>query len=151
MLYALSREERLDRLEDKLRCAQAVSPALMSEVIAETCTRFAAHGSAAKARIKRLIEADAWTDVALALLELELPQWKLRRAVYENDEWFCSLSKQPWLPLGLDELVEARHEVLPLAILGALIQARRAATLGAAKPTIVPQVSGNAMCCDNFS
>jgi hypothetical protein len=154
MLYALSREERLDQLEDKLRCAHAVTPALMSDVIAEACTRFAAQGPAAKARVNRLIEADAWTDAVLALLELESPQWKLRRAVYEDDEWLCSLSKQPWLPLGLDEFVEARHEALPLAILGALIQARRAATVGAAKPTIVPRVrpvSGNALCCDNFS
>jgi len=39
------------------------------------------------ARIDQLIEARAWNDAALALVELELPAWKLRRLVYEDGEW----------------------------------------------------------------
>ena len=154
MLFDPKHEERLGRLEEQLRRAQAITPELMSDVIAEACVRFAAHGAAAKARVNRLIESGAWTDATLALVELELPQWKLRRLVYEDGEWLCSLSRQPQLPLGLDELAEASHEILPLAILIALVQARRAAAASTTGVTAVPQVrpvAGYAVCCDNFA
>ena len=55
------------------------------------------------ARIDQLIEARAWNDAALALVELELPAWKLRRLVYEDGEWHCSLSRQPNLPVALED------------------------------------------------
>jgi hypothetical protein len=153
-LFDPKHDEHLGRLEDQLRRAQAITPELMSQVIAGACIRFAAHGAAAKARVNRLIESGAWTDATLALVELELPQWKLRRLVYEDGEWLCSLSKEPRLPLDLDELAEAGHEILPLAILIALLEARRAAAVSATSATAVPQVRpvpGYAVCCDNFA
>jgi hypothetical protein len=127
---------------------------LLHELIASACTRFAAHGAVAKTRIDQLIGAGAWTDTALALLALELPQWNLRRLVCDDGIWLCSLSKTPQLPLELDDLAEASHTVAPLAILGPLLQARRATATTAAQTTTVPQVRatiGNAMCCDNFA
>jgi hypothetical protein len=52
-------------------------------------------GKAGKAaRIDQLIKAGAWSDAALTLIELELPAWKVRRLVYEDGEWFCSLSTE---------------------------------------------------------
>ena len=104
MLLDPKHEERLGRLEGQLRCAQAVTPELMVQVIAQLCTRFAACGPAAQTRVSRLIDSGARTEAALALVEFELPKWRLRRLVHEDDEWFCSLSRHPWLPLGLDEL-----------------------------------------------
>jgi hypothetical protein len=154
MLLDPKHEEHLGRLEGQLRCAPAVTADLMAQVIAQACTRFAASGPAAETKVGQLIESGAWTDAALALVQIELPKWKLRRLVHEDDEWFCSLSRHPWLPLGLDELAVANHESLPLAILLAFLQARRAAAESAASPTAVPHVrpvSGYAMCCDNFS
>jgi hypothetical protein len=50
-------------------------------------------------------------------------------------EWLCSLSNQPQLPLGLDNVAEASHEVLPLAILLAFLQARRAAAKSSSSST----------------
>jgi hypothetical protein len=50
---------------------------------------------------------------------VELPGWKLRRLVYQDGEWLCSLSKQPNMPEDIDETADAVHEVLPLAILTA--------------------------------
>src|SRR5665213_1064258 len=147
--------DRLSLLADQLRLAQAVTPNLISQVIADACVRLPALGRTEKAaRLNRLIEAGAWTEVALALIELELPQWKLRRLVHEDGEWLCSLSRQPQLPLGFDELAEASHENLPLAILIAFLEARRVATSNATDATTVPQTQpmpGYAMCCDNFS
>jgi len=154
MLFDPKHEQHLGMLEAQLRRAQALTPELMSDVIAQTCVRFAACETAAKARIDRLIESCAWTDAALALLELELPQWKLRRIVYEDGEWHCCLSRQPQLPLGLDDVAEASHEILPLALLISFLQARRAVAERPTRVTAVPQVgsvSGYAACCDNFA
>jgi hypothetical protein len=88
------------------------------------------------------------------LLELDLPQWKLRRIVYEDGEWHCSLSRQPQLPLGLDDVAEASHEILPLALLISLLHARRAVAERPTGVTAVPQVgpvSGYPVYCDNFA
>jgi hypothetical protein len=52
-----------------------------------------------------------------------LPQWKLRRLICEDGKWHCSFSKQLGVPAGLDEVAEADHESLPLAILSALVEA----------------------------
>ena len=49
---------------------------------------------AAAARIERLIQWSAWTDAALALIELDLPQWQLRRIAYDGGEWRCALSRE---------------------------------------------------------
>jgi hypothetical protein len=126
----------------------------MSAVIAQACQRFAAHGPAAKARVDRLIEAGAWTDAALTLVELELPQWSVRRLICEDGLWHCSLSKQPGLPTGLDETSEASHESLSLAILSAFVEARRDLSAAPTRPRAVPQVRpvlGCVACCDNFA
>ena len=146
-------DDRLARLEEQLRRAEAVTSELISDVIAVACVRFGTLGAATTVKVKWLIEAGAWTDAILALLELELPQWKLRRLVKDDGEWFCSLSKQLGLPLGYDEVAEATHDSLPLAILIALLQARHA-TVSATGVTTVPQVrsvTGCVVCCDNFA
>ena len=154
MLLALKHGERLGGLEQQLRCADAFTPDLLSDVIAQACTRFAAHGATAKAKIDRLLESGAWTDATLALLELELPHWKVRRLIYEDGEWLCSLSSQPRHPVDLYDVPESSHESLPLAILSAFLAARRATAASAARSTAVPQVppvEGRAVCCDNFA
>jgi hypothetical protein len=102
-------------------------------------------------RILRLAEAEAWTDAALALIELELPRWTLRRLAHEDGEWFCWLSRRPELPIELDDCAEARSELPVLAILDALAEARRKdcvapmrrANRAAPPPTVTPT-------CDNF-
>src|SRR5262249_29565294 len=107
--------QRLETLHARVRRSGVVTSALLIDVIAEVCARFAAHGYATKAAFTQLIADGAWTDAVLLLLRLELPQWKLRRIIYEDGEWHCFLSMQPQLPLELDEGVEAVHEALPLA------------------------------------
>ena len=152
MLFDPKYEEHIDALEVQLRRAPALTPDLISHVIVDACTRL----PAAKAtRIDQLIEAGAWDDAALALIELELPAWKLRRLVYEDGEWLCSLSTQPNLPAALDDTADASHEVLPLAILSAFVEARRriSAMCETSLQTVplVWRTPGYAICCDNFS
>jgi hypothetical protein len=150
-------EGRLDELQDQLRRAQVVTRDLMSKVVA--CRRINLRSDATKTvKIDRLIELEAWTEAALVLVERELPQWKLRRLVYEEGAWLCSLSKQWNAPAWLGDCAEARHESLPLAILSALIEARQCG-----EPSFAPMASsvpqcgikaGSAVeivCCDNFA
>jgi hypothetical protein len=138
--------EHHDGLDDRLHGAPAVTAGLISEV---TISR------RLPARIERLIDSGAWTDAALALLELELPQWQLRRLAYDEGEWHCALSRQRELPDWLDDRsVESHHADLALAILSALVDARRRSALP--RRTSVPATSPAAnplfepMCCDNF-
>jgi len=143
-------------LSDRLRDAHAVTAQLISEVIGETFRRFPSVGQTEKtARIERLIESGAWTDAALALIDLELPQWQVRRIAYDDGEWYCALSRQRELPDWLDQSIETRHPDLPLAVLNAFVDAQRIAT--PRSRTSVPTVPRDAnplyepVCCDNFA
>src|SRR6202171_5935915 len=123
----LLREHRDPRkLSDRLRDAHAATADLVAEIIGETCRRFPSVGQTEKtARIERLIEAGAWTDAALALIDLELPLWQVRRIVYDAGEWYCALSRERELPDWLDRSIEARHEGLGLFILCAFLWVQR--------------------------
>jgi hypothetical protein len=140
--------EHHDGLDDRLHDALAVTADLVSEVIGTAGRRL-------PSRIKPLIESGAWTDAALALLELELPQWRLRRLAYDDGEWHCALSRQRELPDWLDQSIDAHHADLPLAILRAFVGARR--QYAPSSRTSVPVVSSRVsplyepVCCDNFA
>ena len=116
-------------LSDRLRDANGVTAEFLSDIISETCRRFpSAKGNATTARIERLIQSQAWTGAALALIDLELPQWQLRRIAYDEGEWHCALSRERELPDWLDQSAEGRHADLALAILSAFVEARRIST-----------------------
>ena len=113
-------------LGDRLREACAVTAEFMSDIIRQTCRRFPSLGQNAKsARVERLIQSGAWTDAALSLIDLELPQWKVRRLAYDDGEWHCALSRQRELPDWLDQPIETHHADLALAILSAFVEAQR--------------------------
>jgi hypothetical protein len=113
-------------LGDRLRNAYAVTAEFLSEIISQTCRRFPSASQSGKtARIERLIQSGAWTDAALALIDLELPQWQLRRIAYDEGEWHCALSRERELPDWLDQSAEGRHADLALAILSAFVEAER--------------------------
>jgi hypothetical protein len=153
--FGADHADGLDRLDEELRLAQAPMPELFRKVIADACTRIPVLSKAGKAaRIDRLIAAGAWTDAAFALIALEIPAWKVRRLVCENGEWFCSLSRQPNLPAALDDTADANHELMPVAILLAFLQARRTAATNLQALSAVPHVRpalDAIICCDNFA
>ena len=71
-------------LGDQLRNAHAVTAEFLSDIINKTCRRFPSTGQSGKtSRIEHLIRTVAWTDAALALIDLELPQWQLPRIVHD--------------------------------------------------------------------
>ena len=116
----------LPSLGDHLRNAQCMTRPLMLEIIDKACRRFPSLGQTGRtARLMRLIDAEAWADAALALMELELPLWHVRRIAYDEGEWHCALSRERELPDWLDQSIETRHADLALAILSAFVEARR--------------------------
>ena len=143
-------------LSDRLRDANTVTPQLLAEVIDLACRRFPSTGQTAKtARIEELIDARAWTDVALGLIDLELPLWQIRRIAYDDGDWYCALSRERELPDWLDQYIEARHADLTLAILSAFVEAQRI-TPSESRPSVpatARQVNPlyEPICCDNFS
>jgi hypothetical protein len=114
-------------LHDRLRDAYAVTTEFMVDIIGQTCRRFPSVGQSGKtAQVERLIQSGAWTDAALALIDLELPQWQVRRLVYDEGEWHCALSRERELPDWLDQSIETHHADLALAILAGFVEAQRA-------------------------
>jgi hypothetical protein len=151
----LSESQNPAELGDRIRDACSVTAEFLAEIIDATSRRFASQSQSTKsARVKRLIQSGAWTDAALALIDLELPQWQVRRIAYDEGEWHCALSRQRELPDWLDSAVEARHADLALAILGAFVEARRVAA--PTSQTSVPAVPQDAnpmyepVFCDNL-
>ena len=125
MSLLLERQTSVE-LGDRLRDACCVTAEFLSDIIRATCRRFPpAVQNTRSARIERLIQSQAWTDAALALIDLELPQWQVRRLAYDEGEWYCALSRQRELPDWLDQPIETRHADLALAILSAFVEAQR--------------------------
>jgi hypothetical protein len=143
----------LGALDDALRNAQEPSLDLFSKIINSACTRVQARGQALT-HIVRLGEIGAWTEATFALIALELPLWTVRRLAFESGEWLCSLSRQPNLPMTLDDCAEASHEVLPLAMLCAFVEACRrrhmAQDFVSAVPQIAAPLAGHIICCENY-
>ena len=155
MLMIPERDESAD-LNAQLRGAGAVSAQLMSEIVDGACRRFPSMGQTDKtARIERLMESGAWTDAALALIDLELPQWQVRRLAYDEGEWHCALSRERELPEWLDQSIETHHADLALAILSAFVDARRASVPSSrtSVPTVArdPNPLYEPMLSDNFA
>ena len=155
-MLALSEHRDPGELNDRLRDAPEATAGLISEIISETCRRFpSTEGSAKAARVERLIQSQAWTDAALALIELELPQWQIRRLAYDEGEWYCALSRQRELPDWLDQSIETHHADLALAILSAFVEAQRVSA-PSSRPS-VPSAPWRAdtlyepICSDNFA
>lgn len=151
----LSEPLNSSEIGDRIRDACDVTADFLADIIGATCRRFPARSPNAKSvRVERLIQSSAWTDAALALIDLELPQWQVRRLAYDEGEWHCALSRQRELPEWLDEPIEARHADLALAILAAFVEARRvAAPASQASVPAVPQGANpmyEPVFCDNL-
>jgi hypothetical protein len=144
-----------DELDARLCSAPVLTAELLSEAVDSVCTRFSLlRNTEPAARAEQMIQSGAWTDAALALLALELPQWQLRRLVYDDGEWHCALSSQREMPEWLDQSIEAHHVDLPMAILRAFVSARRASP-PAIRSSVPPSPRPvhkhyEPMCCENF-
>ena len=142
-------------LGDHLRHAQGMTGPLMREIIEKACRRIPSlRQSERTARLSQLIDAEAWTDAALALMELELPLWHVRRIAYDEGEWHCALSRERELPDWLDAAVEGCHGDLAIALMSAFveIQALAVETSRPSVPSVRPAVDAlyEPVACENF-
>lgn len=144
----------LDRLDEAIRFAPQPTRDLFAKIVAGACMRVPILiQSGKRTELGRLIESGAWTDAALVLVELELPGWTPRRLLCEGGRWSCSLSQHPNLPVALDDTADGSHDVMPLAIMRALLQARRKAATAPRSTASVPlveQAVAELVCCENF-
>ena len=142
-------------LGDRLRNAQAMTRPLMTEIVEKACQRISSLGQNSRtARLLHLIDAEAWTDAALVLIELELPMWQVRRIACDEGEWHCALSRERELPDWLDAAVEALLADLALALLSAFLDVRALAA-DVSRPSVpsvrpVPDPLYEPVVCDNF-
>ncbi|WP_187435266.1 hypothetical protein [Bradyrhizobium cytisi] len=143
-------------LSEPLRNALGMTRPLMLEIIDKACRRFPSLGQTERtARVMRLIDAEAWADAALALMELELPLWHVRRIAYDEGEWHCALSRERELPDWLDAAVEGCHGDLALALLSAFVEVQ-ALAVEASRPSVpnvrpAPDPLYEPAACENFS
>jgi hypothetical protein len=122
---------------DRLRDAPAVTASLVHDVIDTVCRRHSHPGQAGR----------------IARIDLELPQWRLRRLAYDGGEWHCALSRRREVPEWLDQAVEASHPDLPGALLAAFLEAQRIVKpLGRPSVPAAPRETAPSvpLCCDNF-
>ena len=155
-MLQMIRHHDLGELSERLCQASEVDASLIADVIDAACRRYPSLGQSEKtARVKQLIQSGAWTDAALALIDLELPFWQVRRLAYDDGEWYCALSRERELPDWLDESIEVRHADLSLAILSAFVEAQRISEPESS--TSVPAVKATArdfyepLSIDNFA
>jgi hypothetical protein len=144
------------RVAGRIRDANAVTAELLSEVIREACSRLpSVRRTQHFKQLEQYIQSCAWTDAALVLLALELPQWQLRRIVYDAGEWHCALSRQRELPDWVDQSVEACHADLALAILSVLVEVQCIGTVPTETASVPPfrrtEPLRMPLCCDNFA
>lgn len=154
MSFHVDRSERLADVLDRLRASETLTADLLATVTTMVCGRLAAPERSTSARIGALVAASAPLDAALALIDSELPQWKLRRLAYDEGQWHCALSRQRELPEWLDQAVETSHPDCAAAILTAAVEAARlgvpAEHVHAHRVPRMPLPRGELVCCDNF-
>ena len=154
MLFRPHDQGLLNDIDERLRSANAASSDLFFLVL-KACSRLGACNPTMLKRLRQMLEIGAYTDAALTIVDREQPAWKLRRLSFNSGEWHCSLSRNGWVPIEVDETADAHHECLSLAILRAFVEARRASPVKSSPAvTTVPQIKFadySIVCCDNFS
>src|SRR5712672_4757586 len=144
-------------LQRLIQRTDTVTPDLLSAALGLALARCASpHRLDDARRIGRLIQCEAWTDAALALVGLDR-RLTIRRLAYDDTEWRCTVGTQWPLPEWLDDTAEAGHAVLPLAILSAWLEGLRMSLPSAVPATSVPRSPTESrdvlltMNCDNFA
>jgi len=157
MLSLLHPHDPSESLQREIRNADVVTADLVSAVLELALAHCAPSDQGPQPkRIRELIAARAWTDAALALVALDRSR-VLRHVIYDEGEWCCALGSLAPLPAWLDDTIECAHAELPLAILGALVEAFAIKSAPAPTATSVPRSRAEPrnltayVDCDNFA
>jgi hypothetical protein len=133
---------------------------IIGEMVTDFITALCSHCKTSlrrkdESRIERLIDEEAWEGVVLTVLRIALPNWSLRRFIFEDGEWFCSLSQALNLPINVDDTADGRHQSFSAAMMLAMIEAlRRRPAPPESGATVFPKVApagALSICCDDFA
>src|SRR5262245_43163512 len=144
MSHDTNQRNSLADLRDDIEHAGSVTPDIITRAVALSGVRATTH-------LRELVRAEAWTDAALCLVEAALPAWKVVRLAFDEGEWCCALAPHWQLPEWLDDVVETREASLPLAILGAFVEAREASLDALQRPSHSQRMSRDVLIADNFA
>jgi hypothetical protein len=142
----------LARLSARIAHSDRATPELIRHVIVRLGFR-RPWLDASMTPIRRLVDAGAWTEAAMALAG-KLPGWRLSHLNNEDGEWCCTLVSRWQLPRWMAESVEGRHAVLPLAILGAILAALEQPGRKPSKAddaAFLTQEIETPVCCENYA
>ncbi|MDH6235126.1 hypothetical protein M2281_005748 [Mesorhizobium soli] len=140
----------LARLSTRIAHSDRITPELIRHVMARIGSRGPWFN--ASNPVEQFVEAGAWTEAAMALAEL--PDWTLSRLDHEDGEWYCTLVSRWQLPRWMAESVEGRHQVLPLAILSAILAALDQPGRKPSKAddaALLTQGNETPVCCENYA
>ena len=161
MLFKPSLQDTCRAVKAAIDVADEAAPALLRAVLDIAAARCATpHRGVHLKRIDALIDAQAWTDAALAIAALDRAH-AVRRIERDDGEWYCTIGSQWPVPEWLDHGTWHGHRALPLAILGAVVdalsqnEAAAAATTSTERCRELPgQGRGDVIAsfgCDNYS
>ena len=86
-MLRLSEHQDPADLVARLRDANAVTADIMSDVISQACRRFPSLGQSKNRFASNGCSNRGLDHAALARIDMELPQWQLRRIAYDEGEW----------------------------------------------------------------
>jgi hypothetical protein len=96
---------------------------LVAEILQRACPRLT-FGITPSDLVVRLIEAEAWVELGLWLIGWELPDWSVHQLCRGDHSWNCSIGIRGLARNWVDDIADFQHDSLPLAILGALVDAQ---------------------------
>ena len=111
-----SRVHRVESLRRSLERTPLPTHHLMSEVLRVVCPHRLAARDDRSVQLRQWLETHAFLQIALALVEWELPDWSVRRLGQENRIWWCAITHRHMIDWGGEEEDES-HEDMTLAIL----------------------------------
>ncbi|WP_048710197.1 hypothetical protein [Microvirga massiliensis] len=130
-------ERDLGTLLARIETAHRIDADLLSAILRGACPRLGT-SLAPKAEVERLVGAEAWVELGLWLIGWELPDWDIHRLTRDDDRWRCSIGVSGIAVNWAEDIVEFQHGSLPLAVLGAFVQAQLRKAEGAAPSNVTP-------------
>jgi hypothetical protein len=130
-------ERHLGCLLTRIETAHRIDADLLSAVLRGACPRLGM-SLAPKAEVERLIQAEAWVELGLWLIAWELPDWSIHCLTRDDVRWSCSIGVGGLAMNWVEDFVEFQHHCLPLAVLGAFVQAQLQKANGVAPSNVTP-------------
>jgi hypothetical protein len=92
-MTALLLELDHDRLVRRISSAEGATSPLLSDVVNFVCSRLWTRPKFRQDQILAWLKTGASFDLLRALIEVELPGWRLARLQYDGGQWYCTICR----------------------------------------------------------